>query len=144
MRYQTRQVLDLAEIKSDTLRHWKKNLPPIADVDGRSGQYTPSQLVCICAIASAVTGLGVPISRFSAEAEHIFDSIDRYTTDRQRDVSLVISASKISFIKDNEKVDADSYALIRLNPIWDRLQNALLSADPEDISQATLPFGEAN
>jgi hypothetical protein len=144
MRYQTRQVLELADITGDTLRHWKKQLPPISTVDGRSGQYTPSQLVCICAIASAVSGLGVPISRFSVEAEFVFDTVERYTTDRRRNLSLMVSPTRISFINDDDHVEEETYAVVRLNPIWDRLQNALLEADPEDVSQAALPFGRAS
>jgi len=140
MRYQTRQVLDLADITGDTLRHWKKQLPPIAKVDGRSLQYTPSQLVCICAIASAVSGLGIPISRFSAEAETLFDTIERYTTERRQNLSLLVTPSKITFVRDADQIEEATCVLVRLDPIWERIQNALLEADPQDVTQTALPF----
>jgi len=142
MRFQTRQVLEIADISGDTLRNWKKNLPPISSVDGRSVQYTPGQLVGICAVAAVVKNIGLPISRLAPEAEVIFDSIERYTLERARNISMIITATKLYFDVDNSPVTDATFIIVKLNPIWDQIQNAFLEADPRDIAQATMQFAQ--
>src|SRR3954470_23353672 len=72
MRFETAQVLEIAGVTKDTLRHWKKVLTPISQFDGRSAKYSLGDLVAICVIARATQDLGVTISQIAKSADWLF------------------------------------------------------------------------
>ncbi|WP_299083997.1 hypothetical protein [uncultured Ruegeria sp.] len=58
-------------------------------------------------------------------------------------MSLLVTPSKITFVRDADQIEEATCVLVRLDPIWERIQNALLEADPQDVTQTALPFDNA-
>ncbi|WP_299800345.1 hypothetical protein [uncultured Ruegeria sp.] len=46
-------------------------------------------------------------------------------------------------MRDADQIEEATCVLVRLDPIWERIQNALLEADPQDVTQTALPFDNA-
>jgi hypothetical protein len=143
MRFDTAQVLSLADITSETLRHWKRVLPPIYGRDGRSEGYTFQEVAALALIARAVHDLAVPISRFTSAAEDLFGRVAALTHEGADEIILCVTGTEVIFAAPDRLPDADSMAIVRVNPILAALRRSV-SADPQRVeAQLDLPFQEA-
>lgn len=98
MRFETNQVLEIVGISKDTLRTWKRHLAPIAAIDGRVGKYTFGQLLALFVIARASQDIGVPISRFQAYAESIFEAMEQQLLPDANPRVLVVIKDTMFFV----------------------------------------------
>jgi hypothetical protein len=143
MRFDTAQVLKLVGITSETLRHWKRALPPIYGRDGRSDGYTFQEAAALAVIARAVHDLAVPISRFTPIAEHLFSKVAALAHERGDEVILCITGSDVLFVAPDNLPDADTMAIVRINSILTTLKRSV-SSDPQPAEvQLDLPFQDA-
>ena len=141
MRFQTAQVLEIADISKDTLRHWKRFIPPISDIDGRRRQYTLAELVGICLIAKATQALGFQISQFSQHADALFEKLLTQLPPEGVPQVLCIVPGAIFFGEESVLPDADAIAYIKIRPILDHVASALRhEAPPPPKLQLSLPF----
>lgn len=140
MRFFTSQVLASINISTETLRHWKRALPPIRARDGRSEGYTFRELAALAVIARAVHDLSVPISRFTTFARELFDEIDPLSAND--DYVLCITQTEMTLTKIAEMPDRTSLAMVRIAPVITELR-AALAIDPEEghLKQLLLPLG---
>ncbi len=141
MRFFTSQVLSGVNISTETLRHWKRTLPPIRARDGRSEGYTFRELAAMAVIARAVHDLSVPISRFTTFARELFDGIDplRMTDD----YVLCITQTEMRLTNITDMPDSTSLAVVRIAPVIAELR-AALAIDPDEgdlQQQLVLPLG---
>ncbi|MBH5385056.1 hypothetical protein [Bradyrhizobium diversitatis] len=140
MRFFTSQVLSGVNISTETLRHWKRTLPPIRARDGRSEGYTFRELAAMAVIARAVHDLSVPISRFTTFARELFDGIDplRMTDD----YVLCITQTEMRLTNITDMPDSTSLAMVRIAPVIAELR-AALAIDPGEgnLQQLVLPLG---
>ncbi len=144
MRFDTRQILELADISREMLRHWKKALPPLFGRDGRSDRYSYSELVAICVIAQAVTKLTIPVSRFTENAERLFEDIDRQLRPGGVLLVLCILPDQLIFVTEKELLNLEVGSFIRLDVVVDRLNARAFSEDGQPKqAQLDLPFSDA-
>lgn len=73
MRFNTQQALDLAGIRREQFRHWKKVLPPLAGRDGRAENYTLEEIIALAILAALVLRLGISVSHLADFAVELFD-----------------------------------------------------------------------
>jgi len=143
MRYDTGQVLTLTGISKETLRHWKRVLPPIYGRDGRSEGYTFHEVLALSIIARAVHDLAVPISRFTSTAERLFSDSAAEIRTTGRALVLCITGSQMTFTTEDKLPDTGTMAIVRIGPIADKLRRSVSEDHAHTEAQLDLPFQEA-
>jgi hypothetical protein len=140
MLFQPAQVLEIAGIGKDTLRHWKKFIQPISGVDGRRRQYTLIEPVGTCMIARAIQDLGIQISRFSDHADGLFQDLTSQIPPNGVPRVLCIVPNGMFFANAGELPDADVLAYIKILPIIESVFSILHPERPLSAPQLELPF----
>jgi len=140
MLFQPAQVLEIAGISKDTLRHWKRFIGPISGVDGRRRQYTLTDLVGICMIARAIQDLGLQISQFSDHADELFHELTSQLPPSGVPRVLCVVPNGMFFVDAGELPDADVLAYIKISPVIDSILSILRSETPMSPPQFELPF----
>lgn len=144
MRFDTSQILDLAGISKEMLRHWKRALPPLFGRDGRSDRYSYAELVALCAIAQAVTKLTIPVSRFTDNAVWLFEEIERQLKPGGALLILCILPDRLTFLTERELANVEAGSFIRLDVVVDRLSTRAFSEEEQpQEAQLDLPFRDA-
>lgn len=139
MQFETAEVLAIADIGKDTLRHWKKVLPRLRRFDGRSTRYSLADLIVICIISRATRELGVAISQFAKCSDGLFEE----AANRLRPGRL---GGVVTLLPDNSAIwtdeivgDFELATIIRIDPIIERIKIAP-QGDYQPEVQLDLPF----
>jgi hypothetical protein len=140
MRFFTSQVLASVNISTETLRHWKRALPPIRSRDGRSEGYSFRELATLAIIARAVHDLSVPISRFTAFAGELFTTIDPMSD--VGDYVLCITPTNMMLTKIANMPECTSIAVVRVAPVIADLRSVLAIDMGPGETQLALPLGQ--
>lgn len=135
MRFETAQVLEIAGVTKDTLRHWRKLLPPIKRFDGRSTKYSLPDLVAICVIARATQELGVTISQIAKSADWLFAEAENRVLAEHYHAIVYLMPDGKGIWATSLLTDLDAAIVIRIGPILDRIKSA-----PDTQAQLALPF----
>jgi hypothetical protein len=141
MRFQTSQVLEIAGITKDTLRTWKRSIGPISKIDGRSGQFTLSELVGICMLSDAIQGLGIPVSTFSKYADTLFRELQHQLSPGGTPQTLYVLPTHVAFSLNVP--DEGIAAYVKIAPILRRILSAIQHEDFAIDAQLDLPFQNA-
>lgn len=140
MRFETGQLRSLIGITTETLRHWKRALPPLFGRDGRSDGYVFHEVVALAVISAAVQQLAVPISRFTAVAERLFSEIAIQTQPGRKPLVLCITRDEVIFAIPGQLPEAETLAIVRVEPIVQRLLLALRPGPHQLEAQLDLPL----
>jgi hypothetical protein len=139
MRFETAQVLEIASVSKDTLRHWKKILAPISGMDGRAARYSLSELVSVCVIACATQELGVAISQVAKSADWLFAAAESQLLAEYEGGIVYLLPDGTGLWSTDPLPDIDAAIAIRIDPILKRIRLA-----PQQITDAKaqliLPF----
>lgn len=73
MRYTPAQIKEALEITEETLRHWRKALPPLQDKRGYSPCFSPGDLLALQVVAR-FHDLGVSVSQLKPHANKLFQA----------------------------------------------------------------------
>ncbi len=76
MRYTPAQVKEALEITEETLRHWRKSLPPLKDKRWYSPCFSPGDLLALKVVAR-LHALGISVSQLKLHAEKLFQACSR-------------------------------------------------------------------
>jgi DNA-binding transcriptional MerR regulator len=139
MQFETAQVLEIAGISKDTLRHWKKILPPIKKLDGRSTRYSLAELVVICVIARATQDLGVTISQIAKSADWLFAEADRHFSAEHNGSIIYLLPDGAAVWSTCVKTNIDAAIIIQIDPILERIRLAPQRME-QMRAQLALPF----
>jgi hypothetical protein len=140
MLFQPAQVLEIAGIGKDTLRHWKKFIHPIATIDGRRRLYTLTELVGVCMIAKAIQDLGLQISQFSGHADALFQDLATQLPPDGVPLVLCVVPNAMFFAQPTELPDRDAIAYVKILPIIEAVFSNVLYETPSFAPQLELPF----
>lgn len=121
----TAQALYLAGISKETLRHWKKVLPPLRDRDGRSRQYTLAEVAAMKVIAEADRQLGLPVSAFAGQASTLFEQIGNFLALDGPPMAVCLTRNELTFAPAQDLPKAEVVAIIQLRPLLQRLYHDL-------------------
>jgi DNA-binding transcriptional MerR regulator len=136
MRFETAQVLEIAGISKDTLRHWKKVLQPISRYDGRSAKYSLAELLAICVIARATQDLGVTISQITKSADWLFAEAGNRMLPEHHQAVVYLLPDGGGIWSTGLPIEIDAAIIIRIGPILDKIR----SAPDQAQAQLALPF----
>ena len=135
MRFNTGQVQELAGIRREQLRHWRKVLPPLAGRDGRTDVYTFGEALALAVLVALVEGLGISVSRLSACAGDVFAVFgDR---DGAADLPTLLHVTDAGDLLVDVLPECDAFASVRVAPVFAMVRERLA---PEQRQQLSLPL----
>jgi hypothetical protein len=144
MRFDTAQALKLAGITKETLRHWKRVLPPIYGRDGRSEGYAFHEVVALAVLARAVGELQVPISRFTSKAVQLFSELNAQIQLNDESLILCITRQDIVLVVFDRLPEGEAaMAIVRVAPVLQEIRRAIGAAPLPINAQLDLPFDDA-
>jgi hypothetical protein len=115
--FATGQVLAWTGLNAETLRYWKKKLPPIAGRDGRSSGYSFEEMVALAVMARATVQLGVPINVFVEDADAVFDAVARHAADGSQAGLMFVHDNAISFGGTEAMPEVEALAIVRIDRV---------------------------
>lgn len=139
MLFKRAQVLDLLGISQDTLRHWKKALPPISLKDGRADDYTFAELVSLAIVARATQHLRVQVSLFTELSPELFSEVASLMADERYGRVLYIDNRHVGFAEEDQIPMSEAVVLIRLEPIVTHLMTKIGTTE-DAPAQLALPL----
>lgn len=142
MRYRHSQVLQLAGISKDAIRHWKLHLGPLRHKDGRSQTYTFSEIVAIAAIADAVKVFGLSVERLAPMADRLFALVAKATEPDRSPGNLLVGPENVAWEAEIPQTTANCILILPLGPIIVRIRNRITMIDTPDAppTQYELPI----
>ncbi|MBT2334075.1 MerR family transcriptional regulator [Variovorax paradoxus] len=72
MRFTPSQALDLVGITAETLRYWKKAMPPLAEKRGHAPCYTRAEIAGLIVIRMLVRDFRMDVSALATQSETLF------------------------------------------------------------------------
>ncbi|MFV1493566.1 hypothetical protein VWX97_11350 [Phaeobacter sp. JH18-32] len=135
MRFSTRQVQELAGIRREQLRHWKKVLPPLAGRDGRADTYSFDEALSLSLIAALVNQLGIPVSRLIAPSSDLFALM--VETDAHTVSKMHLYVEPNGSIGTLKPAEVAAFAVVDVGQVFIRLKESL---GPDQLSQLSLPL----
>lgn len=72
MRFTPAQAIDLVGITAETLRYWKKAMPPLANKRGHAPCYTRAEIVGLIVVRRLVRDFKMDVSALAAQSETLF------------------------------------------------------------------------
>lgn len=134
MRFNTGQVQELAGIRREQLRHWRKVLPPLAGRDGRTDVYTLGEALALAVLVALVEGLGISVSRLSGCAGEVFAVFG----DRDgADFPTLLHVTDAGDLLVDVLPECDAFASVRVAPVFAMVRERLA---PEQRQQLLLPL----
>lgn len=74
MRYTPSQAREIIGISQETLRYWRKVLPPLKEMSGKAAQFSAGDLLALLVIKEIVENLEVNITALSKISPKLFES----------------------------------------------------------------------
>lgn len=140
MHYTPAQVKEALEITEETLRHWRRSLPPLQDKRGYSPCFSPGDLLALCVVAR-LHGLGISVSQLKGHSEKLFGACSQSPWFGLEDKSVVFDGESIDLV--GAVPDAHWLQKVRitapLGPLIRQLRQRLLDEEPVS-TQAEIPF----
>lgn len=135
MQFSTRQVQELAGIRREQLRHWKKVLPPLSGRDGRAEMYRFDEALALSIIAALVVQLGLPVSRLISSSSDIFALTAETQTQALSKMRIFVDTH--GAIHTTEPRDSNTFAAVNLGQV---LRNFMARLGPDELKQLSLPL----
>ena len=139
MRYSQGQARHLLDLPVETLRHWRKVLPPLHAKHGRAASFAFSDLIALGVLKRISETFGIPIGRMADASVALFDECEglrwsalataAFTFDGQ--AGRIVDISALSFDEPN--------LILPLQPILTELRARLLQEGPDDQPSLRFP-----
>lgn len=125
------QAREILRITEETLRYWKRAIPPISNRKGYSPCYSFGDLVSMEVIGVLTRRFGVAIGTITPMADGLFSAIDRAPFLRTNNEFLVISEDFKS-VQVVEKLDAGAIQspsiVLPMRPLVDDMRERVFDA----------------
>lgn len=125
---QAREILQIGE---ETLRYWKRTIPPISNRKGYSPCYSFADLVAMEVVGVLTRRFGVAIGTITPMAERLFSVLDKAPFLRIGDEFLVISED-FRNVQVTDKLDAkviqSPSIVLPMRPLVDDLRDRVFDA----------------
>lgn len=144
MMYSAKQVLEVVEISSQTLRYWKSKLGPLSKQKAYAAQFTAHDIVALCVVRVLVKDFCVDVQRLSAVSDELFAACRQPVWGAQVNLYLVLDllAPQIAALPVTDALVIQSPAIVvPLAPIAGRVQAKLMGGQP--LGQRELPLRPA-
>jgi len=145
MKYTPLQLRQVVEINQETLRHWRKVLPPLKERKGYAPCFTAGDALALKIIKEIVENLHIRIQALQPVSEELFNICRRTLWQRLERQYLVIQFSEKrieicegSAIKD--LVMTGAILVFALKPYIEDLRNRLTEGDRQEQIEMSFPL----
>lgn len=97
MLYTPAQIKETLEITEETLRHWRKALPPLKGKRGYSPCFSPGDLLALKVVAG-LHGLGISVSQLKPHADKLFGACSQVAWFGLEDKILVYDGQMLEMV----------------------------------------------
>lgn len=135
MQFNTGQVQELAGIRREQFRHWRKVLPPLVGRDGRADLYAFDEVLALAVIAVLVDRMGVSVSRLggcSVEIFALFAEQEDFTN-----LPRLLHVTQAGELAMGAEPDCEAFVSVRVARVCARVKERLA---PEQRRQLSLPL----
>ena len=141
MRYTPSQTTELTGLSRETLRYWRKILPPLSGKKGKFSRYSAGDLLALLIINEIVDSLCMNITAVADIANQLFETCQGIKWNQIRDkyLNIDIKEKKVSTVskKDCYFVSSGPIVLMEIGVWLNRLSELLVT---DKTVQIPLPF----
>ena len=140
MRYTPAQIKEALELSDETLRHWRKALPPLQAKRGYAPCFAPGDLLALAVVAK-FHKLGISVSRLQAHAQALFIACSRAAWFGLEDKVIVFDGDSLSMVAPDAEGNwlREVRVTAPLGPIIRELRQRLSEEEPY-LSQREIAF----
>lgn len=140
VRYTPAQIKEALEISEETLRHWRKTLPPLRGKRGYSPCFSPGDLLALKVVAQFHV-LGVNVSQLASHAAGLFTICSQGVWSRLESKTLISDGQRIELVPTDEEREWAQQAriVVPLGPLIRQLQRRL-SEEEVHFAQTEIVF----
>lgn len=136
------QARTLTGVSVETIRHWRKAIPYLANKPGKSARFTFADVVGL-AVTQELTNFGVRIGSVSEGVEALFQLLSKVGAGVLEGGIALVTTTGASIIRSEELIDLridQSGVVVQLYPLIARIREHMLPTKPGALDQASLPF----
>ena len=142
MKFTPSQTQTLVGLTAETLRYWKKHLPPIAAKRGHAPCYSRSEVLALIVVRRLVRDFKMDVSVLGANASKLFEVCSRSSQwPRLAPQWLVVTAAGADVTRENlfEPPLADPAVVFPVEVAVRELDDKLTAQDAEPQLELSLP-----
>lgn len=94
LRLTPQQIFEIAELSDQTLRHWRRVLPPLAGLNGHTPCFALGDALALLVVRHLVKGMGINVSTLAPASLQLFDLCRSTNWPHLSDQSLVIQVER--------------------------------------------------
>jgi hypothetical protein len=134
------QVVQVAQLSDQTLRHWRRVLPPLAGLNGYTPCFSPGDALALLVVRHLVRVMGISVGTLASASTGLFDLCRNTSWPHLSDRSLLIQVELGTVNILTRTPDLEEPAiLVPMRPFAEQLQAAWASSFPP-IDQLPLRF----
>lgn len=123
------QARTIVGVSCETLRHWRKNIPYLAEKSGKVARFSFSDLVCLAATAQAVEIFGASISNIGPTIDPLFRKLAESRPPLLQNQAIVIRGQEAAICQLDEIAKLGSSGpllVVPCAPLMDAMRQHLL------------------
>ncbi|WP_445989465.1 hypothetical protein ACSVCE_13645 [Chromobacterium haemolyticum] len=134
------QIVNVAQLSDQALRHWRHVLPPLAGLNGYTPCFEPGDALALLVVRYLVKVMGINVSTLAAVSTDLFALCRSTSWPKLADKHLLlhIEQGKVSLLAHEPDVDVP-VVLIPMRPFAEQLQAAWANSFPAEM-QLSLQF----
>jgi DNA-binding transcriptional MerR regulator len=136
------QARTITGISSETLRHWRKNIPYLAEKSGKAARFSFSDLICLASTAKAIEAFGASISNIGPVIDSLFRMLAESRPAMLQNQAVVIREknASICYLGQIAKLDFSTPVMvIPLTQLTESMRQCLLP-ELSGEQQLEIPF----
>lgn len=142
MKFTQLQVREIIGLSQETLRYWRRILPPLQGRKGKSARFTAGDILALLIINEVVDSFGVNIAVIASISSQLFEQCQgvRWHQFRDRFLAIDARAANVSpMSKSGIILPSDGPLLILdIEKYLGMLRDSLTS---DELTQTAFPFG---
>ena len=136
------QARTLTGVSVETIRHWRKTVPYLANKPGKSARFTFADVVGL-AVTQELNNIGVRIASVSVGVEALFQLLAQAGPGGLEGGIALVTRTEASIVRPEQITDLrieQSGLIVPLHPLMVRIREQMLPTRPAASDQASLPF----
>lgn len=134
------QVAQVAQLSDQTLRHWRKVLPPLANLNGYTACFAPGDALALLVVRYLVKVMGIGVGALAPASVALFDLCRNTSWPHlaERRLLVRVGHGEVSILTRDVELEEPAI-LVPMRPFAEQLQAAWASSLPA-TDQLALQF----
>jgi len=136
------QARSITGVSAETLRHWRKNVPYLAEKTGKSARFSFPDLVGIAVVGEFIRVFGVSIGQIKAGADTLFRTLNNTKVTALLNAFVVLGTASAQLCEADEVLRFKGLGpvlMIECGPLIESMRTHLLTGIGTE-QQPSLPF----